>query len=112
MIGLLDCNNFYVSCERLFNPKLIGKPVVVLSNNDGCIISRSNEVKSLGIKMGEPLFKARKILEKNKVIILSSNYSIYGDISNRIMNIIKEDLPEVEVYSIDEAFFSLNKINN
>ena len=112
MIGLLDCNNFYVSCERLFNPKLIGKPVVVLSNNDGCIISRSNEVKSLGIKMGEPLFKARKILEKNKVIILSSNYSIYGDISNRIMNIIKEDLPEFEVYSIDEAFFSLNKINN
>jgi len=112
MIGLLDCNNFYVSCERLFNPELIGKPVVVLSNNDGCIISRSNEAKSFGIKMGEPLFKARKILEKNKVIILSSNYSIYGDISNRIMNILKEDLPEVEVYSIDEAFFSLHKINN
>ena len=74
MIGLLDCNNFYVSCERLFNPKLIGKPVVVLSNNDGCIIARSNEAKSFGIKMGEPLFKARRILEKNKVIIDGFGY--------------------------------------
>ena len=109
MIALLDCNNFYVSCERLFNPKLINKPVVVLSNNDGCIISRSNEAKNIGIKMGEPLFKIRNVLRNNKVRVLSSNYSLYGDISNRIMNILKNDLPEVEIYSIDEAFFSLYK---
>ena len=112
MIALLDCNNFYVSCERLFNPKLINKPVVVLSNNDGCIISRSNEAKDIGIKMGTPLFKIRHILKSNKVKILSSNYSVYGDISNRIMNILKNDLPEVEVYSIDEAFFSLYGVND
>ena len=112
MIALLDCNNFYVSCERLFNPKLINKPVVVLSNNDGCIISRSNEAKDIGIKMGAPLFKIRHILKSNKVKILSSNYSVYGDISNRIMNILKNDLPEVEVYSIDEAFFSLYGVND
>ena len=112
MIALLDCNNFYVSCERLFNPKLINKPVVVLSNNDGCIISRSNEAKNIGIKMGEPLFKIKNVLKNNKVRVLSSNYSLYGDISNRIMNILKNDLPEVEIYSIDEAFFSLYGINN
>ena len=112
MIALLDCNNFYVSCERLFNPKLINKPVVVLSNNDGCIISRSNEAKNIGIKMGAPLFKIRHILKSNKVKMLSSNESGYGDISNRIMNILKNDLPEVEVYSIDEAFFSLYGVND
>ena len=112
MIALLDCNNFYVSCERLFNPRLIGKPVVVLSNNDGCIISRSDEAKEIGIKMGEPFFKIRSTLLNNKVIVRSSNYSFYGDISNRIMNILKEDLSEVEVYSIDEAFFNLKKIQN
>jgi len=110
MIALLDCNNFYVSCERLFNPKLIGKPVVVLSNNDGCIISRSNEAKNIGIKMGEPLFRVKNMLANNKVIIRSSNYSVYGDISNRIMNILKSNFNKVEIYSIDEAFFSLDKI--
>ncbi len=112
MIALLDCNNFYVSCERLFNPKLIGKPVVVLSNNDGCIISRSNEAKNMGIRMGQPLFKIKDILARNKVVVRSSNYSIYGDISNRIMNIIKNNFDQVEIYSIDEAFFSLNKMNS
>ncbi len=112
MIALLDCNNFYVSCERLFNPKLINRPVVVLSNNDGCIISRSNEAKRMGIKMGEPVFKVKHILRKGKVIVLSSNYSIYGDISNRIMNILKDSLSDVEIYSIDEAFFSLRGVND
>ena len=112
MIALLDCNNFYVSCERLFNPKLINRPVVVLSNNDGCIISRSNEAKRMGIKMGEPIFKVKHILRKGKVIVLSSNYSIYGDISNRIMNILKDSLSDVEIYSIDEAFFSLRGVND
>ena len=113
MIALLDCNNFYVSCERLFNPRLIGEPVVVLSNNDGCVISRSNEAKKLGIKMGVPFFKIKEILADNKIKVLSSNYSVYGDISNRIMSILKnDDFIEVEVYSIDEAFFSLNKISN
>ncbi len=113
MIALLDCNNFYVSCERLFNPRLVGQPVVVLSNNDGCVISRSNEAKNLGIEMGVPLFKIKKILADNKIKVLSSNYSVYGDISNRIMSILKNDyFTEVEIYSIDEAFFSLNKISN
>ncbi len=112
MLALLDCNNFYVSCERLFNPRLIGKPVVVLSNNDGCVISRSNEAKSIGIKMGEPFFKIKNNILSNKVSVLSSNYSIYGDISDRIMNILKNDFPEVEVYSIDEAFFKLKGIKN
>ncbi len=112
MIALLDCNNFYVSCERLFNPKLVGKPVVILSNNDGCIISRSNEAKKIGIKMGTPLFKIRHILAKNKVRVLSSNYSVYGDISNRIMKILKDNLYEIEIYSIDEAFFSLKKVGD
>ena len=112
MIGLLDCNNFYVSCERLFNPRLIGKPVVVLSNNDGCVISRSNEAKDIGIRMGEPFFKIKYLVEINNIIVLSSNYSVYGDISNRIMNILKDDLFEVEVYSIDEAFFNLEKVKN
>ena len=112
MIALLDCNNFYVSCERLFNPRLLNRPVVVLSNNDGCVISRSNEAKKMGIKMGEPIFKIKHIIKKGEVIVLSSNYSIYGDISNRIMNILRENLLDVEVYSIDEAFFSLSGVNN
>ena len=84
-IALIDCNNFYASCERIFNPKLIGKPIVVLSNNDGCIIARSKEAKKLGIKMGEPYFKAKNIIEKNDVKVFSSNYSLYGDISQRVM---------------------------
>ena len=83
--ALVDCNNFYASCERVFNPRLIGKPIVVLSNNDGCIITRSSEAKALGIKMGEPYFKAKKIIQQNNVKVFSSNYALYGDISQRVM---------------------------
>ena len=111
MIGLLDCNNFYVSCERLFNPKLSEKPVIILSNNDGCVISRSEEAKKIGVKMGEPFFKLKKFIADHNISVLSSNYSFYGDISNRIMNILKKNLPIVEVYSIDEAFFNLDLKN-
>ena len=111
MIGLLDCNNFYVSCERLFNPKLLEKPVIILSNNDGCVISRSEEAKKIGVKMGEPFFKLKKFIADHNISVLSSNYSFYGDISNRIMNILKKNLPIVEVYSIDEAFFILDLKN-
>ena len=107
-IGLVDCNSFYVSCERLFNPKIRKKPVVVLSNNDGCIISRSNEAKALGIKMGEPYFKAKDIIVKNKVEVFSSNYSLYGDLSRRVMRTLKRFNTEIEVYSIDEAFIDLS----
>ena len=88
-IALVDCNSFYVSCERLFNPKIQNKPVVVLSNNDGCVISRSNEAKILGIKMGEPYFKVKELIEKNRVYIFSSNYALYGDLSRRVMRILK-----------------------
>ena len=112
MIGLLDCNNFYVSCERLFKPKLSKEAVVVLSNNDGCVISRSDEAKKIGIKMGEPFFKVKELTIKKKVSVLSSNYTFYADISNRIMSILKNNLPSMEVYSIDEAFFLLNIRNN
>ena len=111
-IALIDCNNFYASCERIFNPKLIGKPIVVLSNNDGCIITRSAEAKALGIKMGEPYFKARKIIEKNNVKVFSSNYSLYGDMSQRVMEILARFSPDVEIYSIDEAFIGLNGFEN
>jgi len=107
-IGLVDCNSFYVSCERLFNPRIRKKPVVVLSNNDGCIISRSNEAKALGIKMGEPYFKAKDIIIKNKVEVFSSNYSLYGDLSRRVMRTLKRFNTEIEVYSIDEAFIDLS----
>ena len=107
-IALVDCNSFYVSCERLFNPKIRKRPVVVLSNNDGCIISRSNEAKALGIKMGEPYFKAKDIIIKNKVQVFSSNYSLYGDLSRRVMRTLKRFNSEIEVYSIDEAFIDLS----
>ena len=107
-LALVDCNSFYVSCERLFNPKIRKKPVVVLSNNDGCIISRSNEAKALGIKMGEPYFKAKNIIIKNKVEVFSSNYSLYGDLSRRVMRTLKRFNEEIEVYSIDEAFIDLS----
>ena len=111
-IALIDCNSFYASCERIFNPKLIGKPIVVLSNNDGCVITRSLEAKELGIKMGEPYFKAKNIIEKNKVNVFSSNYSLYGDISQRVMEILAKFSSEVEIYSIDEAFLNLSLIKN
>lgn len=105
LFGLVDCNNFFVSCERVFNPKLIGKPVVVLSSNDGCIVARSGEVKALGVPMGAPYFKWKKMLERNGVAVFSSNFSLYGDMSHRVMKIIRDLAPEVEVYSVDEAFF-------
>ena len=111
-IALVDCNSFYASCERIFNPKLIGKPIVVLSNNDGCIITRSSEAKELGIKMGEPYFKAKKIIEKNNVKVFSSNYSLYGDISQRVMEILLNFSPDVEIYSIDEAFLNFKGFKN
>ena len=107
-IALIDCNSFYVSCERLFNPKIRKKPVVVLSNNDGCIVSRSNEAKALGIKMGEPYFKAKDIIVKNNVYVFSSNYSLYGDLSRRVMRTLKRFNSDIEVYSIDEAFIDLS----
>ena len=111
-IALIDCNNFYASCERIFNPKLIRKPIVVLSNNDGCIITRSAEAKKLGIKMGEPYFKAKKIIDQNNVKVFSSNYSLYGDISQRVMETLAKFASEVEIYSIDEAFLALNGFEN
>ncbi len=111
-IALIDCNNFYASCERIFNPKLIGQAIVVLSNNDGCIIARSKEAKKLGIKMGEPYFKAKKIIEKNNVRVFSSNYSLYGDISQRVMETLSSFSSDIEIYSIDEAFLSLNGFEN
>ena len=109
-IGLVDCNSFYVSCERLFNPSIMKKPVVVLSNNDGCVISRSTEAKALGIKMGEPYFKVAKIVKKNEVKVFSSNYSLYGDISRRVMKTLKKFSSQIEIYSIDEAFLNLSFI--
>ena len=111
-IALIDCNNFYASCERIFNPKLMRRPIVVLSNNDGCIITRSAEAKKLGIKMGEPYFKAKKIIDKNNVKVFSSNYSLYGDISQRVMETLARFAPDVEIYSIDEAFLGLNGFEN
>ncbi len=111
-IALVDCNSFYVSCERLFNPKIRKKPVVVLSNNDGCIISRSNEAKALGIKMGEPYFKAKDIIIKNDVNVFSSNYSLYGDLSRRVMRTLKRFNSDIEVYSIDEAFLDLSNFSD
>ena len=111
-IALVDCNSFYVSCERLFNPRIRKKPVVVLSNNDGCIISRSNEAKALGIKMGEPYFKARDIILKNKVEVFSSNYSLYGDLSRRVMRTLKRFNADIEIYSIDEAFMDLSNFTD
>ncbi len=107
-IAIVDCNNFYASCERVFNPKLNAKPIVVLSNNDGMIIARSDEAKALGIPMGEPLFKIKEIAQKNGVHIFSSNYSLYGDMSHRVMTILEQFSPNVEIYSIDEAFISLD----
>jgi len=111
-IALVDCNSFYVSCERLFNPSIIKKPVIVLSSNDGCVISRSTEAKNLGIKMGEPYFKVEKIVKKNNIKVFSSNYSLYGDISRRVMKTLRQFSPQIEIYSIDEAFLNLSLIKN
>ena len=106
MIALADCNNFYASCERVFNPTLKNKPVVVLSNNDGCIIARSNESKQLGIKMGEPVFKAREIIEKHSVNVFSTNFALYGDMSKRVMTLLASLSPEIEIYSIDAVSYT------
>lgn len=108
IVALVDCNNFYVSCERVFNPKLQKVPVAILSNNDGCIISRSNEVKALKIPMGAPGFKYEAILKKHGGVLLSSNYALYGDMSARVMEVLSGFTPELEIYSIDEAFLGLN----
>ena len=111
MIALVDVNNFYVSCERVFNRSLEKNPVVVLSNNDGCIISRSNQAKLLGIKMGMPLFKAQSIIRQHKVKIYSSNYPLYADMSNRVMQLLGKLAEDQEVYSIDECFLKLKRTN-
>lgn len=107
-IALIDCNNFYVSCERVFNPRLEGKPVVVLSNNDGCAVARSNEVKALGVKMGQPWFEFKDLARKHGIIAQSSNYALYADMSNRVMSILAMFSPQQEIYSIDECFLDLS----
>jgi len=111
IFALVDCNNFYVSCERVFNPRLIGKPVIVLSNNDGCAVARSNEAKALGIKMGVPVFQIKDIIKKNNVQVYSSNYALYGDMSQRVMQTLTQFTPEMEIYSIDEAFLDISNFN-
>lgn len=111
MFALVDANNFYVSCERVFNPKLEGRPVVVLSNNDGCAVARSNEVKALGVKMGAPWFEMKDLAKKHGIVALSSNYTLYGDMSDRVVKILKGYAPHVEVYSIDESFLALDGLN-
>jgi DNA polymerase V len=108
MFALVDCNNFYASCQRVFEPHLIGKPVVILSNNDGCVIARSNEAKTLGIPMGAPAFEFKKLFEDNNVFVYSSNYALYGDMSSRVMNILATYSPDIEIYSIDEAFLKFD----
>tara|TARA_B100000674_G_scaffold33860_1_gene23635 strand:+ start:279 stop:1529 length:1251 start_codon:yes stop_codon:yes gene_type:complete len=112
MIGLADCNNFYASCERVFNPKLNNKPVIVLSNNDGCVIARSNEAKLLGVKMGEPAFKIKSLIKNNDIAVFSTNFALYGDFSDRVMSILKSEIDNVEVYSIDEAFLDFQGIDS
>ncbi|TBX71367.1 Y-family DNA polymerase [Flavobacterium silvisoli] len=110
MYALVDCNNFYASCERVFQPKLMGKPIVILSNNDGCIISRSDEAKALGIPMGAPEFKVRQELKDKNIHVFSSNYPLYGDLSSRVMKILEGFTPHVEPYSIDEAFMNFDGV--
>ena len=112
MIGLADCNNFYASCERVFKPSIRNKPVIVLSNNDGCVIARSNESKLLGIKMGEPAFKIKGLIKKYNINVFSTNFALYGDFSNRVMEILKSEVKSIEVYSIDEAFLDFSDFIN
>ena len=112
MFALVDCNNFYASCERVFNPKLIDKPIVILSNNDGCVISRSNEAKALGIPMGAPAFKYDSVFKKHKIYVFSTNFPLYGDMSSRVMSILSACTPNIEIYSIDEAFLEFKGFNN
>ena len=110
MYALVDCNNFFVSCERVFRPDLEGKAVVVLSNNDGCVVSRSNESKAMGIKMGTPFFQVKHFVESGRLTAFSSNYALYGDLSGRVMSILADAVPHIEIYSIDEAFLHLDGI--
>src|SRR6266705_5193619 len=110
IFALVDCNNFYASCERVFNPTLNGKPIVVLSNNDGCVVARSNEAKALGIKMGQPVFECRELIEQHHIQVFSSNYSLYADMSDRVMQTLATFSPHVEVFSIDEAFLDLSHV--
>jgi len=110
VFALVDCNNFFVSCERAFQPGLEGRPVVVLSNNDGCVVARSNESKALGIKMGVPFFRIRPLVDRGEIVALSSNYTLYGDLSDRVMSILSCAVPHIEVYSIDEAYLMLDGI--
>jgi DNA polymerase V len=112
MIALVDCNNFYASCERVFRPELIETPVVVLSNNDGCVIARSAEAKEIGIPMGEPAYKIEKLVHEKGVAVFSSNYTLYGDMSRRVMNTLSLFTPDIEVYSIDESFLSLHGLEH
>ena len=112
VIALIDCNSFYASCERVFRPDLRRTPIVVLSNNDGCVIARSAEAKALGIKMGAPYFQIRRDLERSGVVVFSSNYALYGDMSERVMTVIEELVPAVEVYSIDESFADLSGVSD
>jgi len=106
-IALLDCNNFYASCERVFDARVKRKPIVILSNNDGCVIARSEEAKEIGVTMGSPLFKVEALLDEHDAEIFSSNYALYGDMSGRVMNLLQNFTPEIEIYSIDEAFLNL-----
>ena len=108
IFALVDCNNFYASCERVFNPKLEGKPIVVLSNNDGCVVARSDEAKALGIPMGAPYFKYKQLINRNRVYVFSSNYTFYGDMSARVMTSLKSLVKNIEIYSIDEAFLDIS----
>ena len=112
MFALADCNNFFASCERVFRPDLQGKPIIVLSSNDGCAIARSNEAKALGIKMGDPYFKIRNLVERNNVAVFSGNMALYGDMSQRVRWVLEEFAPSIEVYSIDEAFLDLRGMTN
>lgn len=108
--ALVDCNNFFASCERLFRPDLQGKPVIVMSNNDGCVIARTNEVKDLGVAMGVPIFQVRDIVRDHRITLFSANFELYGDISQRIVQILREETPLIEVYSIDECFIDLSEL--
>ncbi len=112
MIGLVDCNNFFISCERVFDPSLRQRPVVVLSNNDGCVVARSNEAKAIGLKMGDPLFRVRDLIEQQQVAVFSSNYALYGDMSRRVMTLLSSLVPSITQYSIDECFIDLDGIDD
>jgi len=112
MFALVDCNNFYASCERVFNPNLQRQPVAILSNNDGCVISRSDEAKTIGLPMGAPIFKWESFCKLHNIKVLSSNYPLYGDLSSRVMSILEQFTPNVEVYSIDEAFIEFNNLDD